>query len=88
MDSARRRVRIARYVIGAVAAGAFAATAVVVRTAHPGTHGRAASAQASIPAPSSAFQQAAAQSGVFGSGGGSVSSAPASSSPVVQSSGS
>jgi hypothetical protein len=87
MDAARRRVRIARYVIAAAAAGAFAGAGLVARAAHPGTHGSSTSAQAAIPAEPSLFQQAAAQS-TFGSGGGSVSSAPASSPPVVQSSGS
>ena len=88
MDAARRRVRIARYVIAAAAAGAFAGAGLVARAAHPGTHGSSKSAQASIPAEPSLFQQAAAQSGLSGSGGGSVSSAPSSSPAVVQSSGS
>jgi Na+/H+-dicarboxylate symporter len=83
MESARRRVRITRYAIGVVAAGALAGGAVVARAAHPGTHGQhSTSAQAAIPSESSSLQAAA------GGSSSSVSPAPAASQPVVQSSGS
>ncbi|HUZ81643.1 MAG TPA: hypothetical protein VMU73_05305 [Gaiellaceae bacterium] len=84
MESARRRVRIARYGITVVAAGALAAGAVVVRAAHPGKHSgqTTLAAQAAVPGESSTFQQAAGQSS------SSVSPAPAGGAPVVQSSGS
>ena len=96
MDAVHRRVRITRYVIGVAAAGAFAGGAVVVRAAHPGTHGHrsitSASAQAAIPNESSSLQAAAdsltGASSSSSSSGSSVSPAPAASPPVVQSSGS
>jgi len=45
MELARRRLRIARYVIGVTAAAAFAAFAVAARDSHPGTqHASSASA--------------------------------------------
>ena len=102
MESARRRVQITRYVIGVVAAGAFAGGAVVARAAHPGTHGHhSTSAEAAIPSESSALAAAAQSSGSgstnsddnsssssSSSSGSSVSPAPAASPPVVQSSGS
>jgi hypothetical protein len=86
MEVARRRVRILRYGIGVSAAVAFVGGAALARVAHPGTHGRrvtnageASIPQASISAPSSAFDD---------SSGGSISPAPANSAPAVQSSGS
>ena len=92
VESARRSVRITRYAIGVVAAGAFAGGAVVARAAHPGTHGHhstAATAQAAIPSESSALQAAAgSSSSSSSSSSGSVSPAPETSPPVVQSSGS
>jgi hypothetical protein len=95
VDFARRRVQITRYAVGAIAAGAFAGGVAVARAAHPGSHGHghSAVAEAAIPSESSAVASAAG-SGVFAaptgddSSGGSVSPAPATSPPVVQSSGS
>lgn len=94
MDSARRRVRIARYVIGGTAAALFAGAGVAVRMAHPGTHGRhatSASALAAIPSEPSAFQNAlgVSSSSDSSNSSSSISPAPAPSAPVVvQSSGS
>jgi len=98
VESARRRVRVARYVIGGTAAALFAGAGVAVRMAHPGTHGHhsAAAAQAAIPIEPSAFQNAVVQSSSTlapsassSSSSSSISPAPAPSAPVVvQSSGS
>jgi len=83
IEAARRRVRIARYTIAVAAAGALAAGAAVARAVHPGTSGGQSTArtqrQSALPSVSSEFDDA---------GGGSVSSAPSSSAPVIQSSGS
>ncbi len=95
MDSARRRVQVTRYAVGVVAVGAFAGGVAIARAAHPGAaHHSSSSAQAAVPGESDAVA-AAAQSSVFGtpsggddSSGSSVSPAPATSPPVVQSSGS
>ncbi len=97
IDSARRRVQITRYAVGVVAAGVFAGGIAIARAAHPGGHHHSASVEAAIPSESNAVASAA-QSGVFGgssddsgssgSSGSSVSPAPATSPPVVQSSGS
>jgi hypothetical protein len=97
VETARRRVQITRYAIGVIAAGVFAGGVAVARAAHPGAHGhKGTSAEAAIPSESNAVA-AAAQSSVLGtsssrdssgSAGGSVGPAPATSPPVVQSSGS
>ena len=83
IEAARRRVRIARYTIAVAAAGALAAGAAVARAAHPGANSgqsstRAQRSHAALPSVSSEFDAS----------GGSVSSAPSSSAPVIQSSGS
>ena len=96
LDSARRRVQITRYAVGVVAAGVFAGGVAIARAAHPGSHHHSASVQAAIPSESNAVAAAAESSGLgaasgddgSGSSGSSVSPAPATSPPVVQSSGS
>jgi hypothetical protein len=97
VKTARRRLQVTRYAIGVIAAGIFAGGVAVARAAHPGAHGsHGPSGQAAIPSESAAVASAA-QSSVLGtpssgddsgSSGGSVSPAPATSPPVVQSSGS
>jgi hypothetical protein len=84
IEAARRRVQIARYTIVVAAASALAAGAAVARAVHPGTNSaqsttRAQRSQSALPSVSSEFEDAS---------GGSVSSAPSSSAPVIQSSGS
>jgi hypothetical protein len=79
MQLARRRLRVARYSIGAVAVTAFAAFGFAVRAAHPATH-KSTSTAATATA-------SADQSLTFG-GGASISPAPQTSAPTIQSSGS
>ena len=94
LDSARRRVQITRYAVGVVAAGVFAGGVAIARAAHPGSHHHSASSvQAAIPSESNAVAAAAESSGLGAASGddgsgSSVSPAPATSPPVVQSSGS
>lgn len=79
MQLARRRLKVARYSIGAVAVTAFAAFGLAVRAAHPATHtGPATVATATASTDSSTS---------FG-GSASISPAPQASAPTVQSSGS
>ena len=79
MQLARRRLKMARYSIGAVAVTAFAAFGLAVRAAHPATHtGTATVATATASTDSSTS---------FG-GSASISPAPQTSTPTVQSSGS
>jgi len=79
MQLARRRLRVARYSIGAVAVTAFAAFGLAVRAAHPATHtGTATVATATASTDSSTS---------FG-GSASISPAPQASTPTIQSSGS
>ena len=97
MDSARRRVQVTRYAVGVVAAGVFAGGVAIARAAHPGSHHHSASVEAAIPTESTAVAAAAQLECVrrlerrlrqFRQLGSSVSPAPATSPPVVQSSGS
>jgi hypothetical protein len=53
IEKARRRVTVARYVIGITAAGALAGFAAVARSTHPGTAQRVATARASVTTTSS-----------------------------------
>jgi hypothetical protein len=78
LQLARRRLRVARYSISAVALGAFGAFAVAVRDAHPATHTKATTA---------ASASAADSDDSFG-GGAAISPAPQTLAPQVQSSGS
>ena len=84
MQLARRRLEIARYAIGAVALSAFAAFGFVVRDAHPATHSNAATAVTSSTSTSSST----GDSSTFFGRGASISPAPQTSTPPVQSSGS
>lgn len=85
IESARRRVRIARYVIVGAAATVFAGLGVAARASHPGHAAtkQAASAQAAIPGASS-FALAAGATGASST----ISPAPSSAPAVVQSAGS
>jgi hypothetical protein len=78
---ARRRVRIARYSIGAVATGAFAVLGLAARDAHPATQTRPAVAASSLTT-------AQEQDDTFSFGGGGSIGPSASGAPTVQSSGS
>jgi hypothetical protein len=80
MQLARRRLRVARYSIGAVALSAFAAFGFVVRDAHPATHSTATTAAASSTATDN--------SATFFGGSAAISPAPQTFTPQVQSSGS
>ena len=53
IEKARRRVTVARYVIGITAAAALAGFAAVARSTHPGTAQRVATARASVATTSS-----------------------------------
>ena len=81
IEAARRRVRIARYSIGAVAAAAFGLLGIAARDAHPATH------TGSTVASTTATNQESQEDSFSYDGGASI--APSSSStPAVQSSGS
>lgn len=80
MQLARRRLRVARYSIGAVAITAFAAFGFAVRSAHPATSAKA-------PSSSAASVSTLNSSTDFG-GGAVISPAPQTSAPTIQSSGS
>jgi hypothetical protein len=81
MQLARRRLRVARYSIGAAALTAFAAFGIAVRNAHPATHTGSAASSATATSTSS-------QSFDFGGGSSSISPSPQAVAPQVQSSGS
>jgi hypothetical protein len=80
MQVARRRLQVARYSIGAVALSAFGALALVVRDAHPATHTSSTNA-------SSLSTTTTDASTTFG-GSASISPAPQTVAPQIQSSGS
>jgi hypothetical protein len=77
MQLARRRLRVARWSIGALALSAFAAFGFVVRGAHPATHATTSTAPAAV-----------ADSSTSLGGSGAISPAPQSAVPQVQSAGS
>jgi hypothetical protein len=79
--AARRRLRIARYSIGAAAAAAFALFGIAARDAHPATH------TASTVSSTSATTQASEESS-FSYDGGAALAPSSSNTPTVQSSGS
>jgi hypothetical protein len=83
MQLARRRLKVARYSISAVALSAFAAFGFVVRDAHPATHSNASTAVAS-----STSSTATDNSSTFFGGSASISPAPQTVAPQLQSSGS
>jgi hypothetical protein len=78
---AQRRLRVARYSIGAVALSAFAAFGFAVRDAHPATH-KTSSVSSSTTSPSTADS-----SNDFG-GSAAISPAPQTVAPQIQSAGS
>ena len=84
--AARRRLRIARYSIGAAAATAFALFGVAARDAHPATH--TASTVASTGATSTAATTQEPQEDSFSYDGGASIAPSSSNTPAVQSSGS
>ena len=81
LQLARRRLRIARYSIGAATLTAFAAFGFTVRDAHPATHTKASTATTSTATSSDDSSTS------FG-GSASISPAPQTVAPQVQSSGS
>jgi hypothetical protein len=81
IEAARRRLRIARYSIGAAAAAAFALLGVAARDAHPATHTSSTAVSASATTQES-------QGDSFSYDGGAYIAPSSSNSPVVQSSGS
>jgi hypothetical protein len=86
IEAARRRVRIARYSIGGLAATAFALVGFAVRDAHPATQ---SSTTANRSSSSAAVSSDDEQESTFGfGGGGSISPAPSSAVPSVRSGGS
>jgi hypothetical protein len=78
LQLARRRLRIARYSIGAATLTAFGAFGFAVRDAHPATHTTATTSTTTSSDDSSTY---------FG-GSASISPAPQTLAPQVQSSGS
>jgi hypothetical protein len=82
LQLARRRLRVARYSIGAATLTAFAAFGFAVRDAHPATHTSTGIATASTSTSSTDDS-----STLFG-GSASISPAPQTVAPQVQSSGS
>jgi hypothetical protein len=83
LDRARRKVRVARYSIAAVAVTGLGFFALVARAAHPGTSSNASSVSSS--ASTSTSDDQSAQS--FDFGGGSISPSLGNA-PSVQSGGS
>ena len=81
LQLARRRLRIARYSIGVVTLTAFAAFGFAVRDAHPATHTKASTATTSTATSSD-------DSSTYFGGSASISPAPQTVAPQVQSSGS
>ena len=81
MQLARRRLRVARYSIGAATLTAFAAFGFAVRDAHPATHTSTSTATASTATSSD-------DSSTYFGGSASISPAPQTVAPQVQSSGS
>ncbi len=81
LQLARRRLRIARYSIGAATLAAFAAFGFAVRDAHPATHTSTSTATAGTATSSDDSSTS------FG-GSASISPAPQTVAPQVQSSGS
>jgi hypothetical protein len=80
MQLARRRLRVARYSIGAVAVTAFAALGFAVADAHPATHTKASAGAAAAAS--------TANSSTDVGGSAVISPAPQYVAPQVQSSGS
>jgi hypothetical protein len=81
MQLARRRLRVARYSIGAATLTAFAAFGFAVRDAHPATHTSTSTATAGTATSSD-------DSSTYFGGSASISPAPQTVAPQVQSSGS
>ena len=82
MQIARRRLRLARYGIGAATLTAFAAFGFAVRDAHPATH-----MSATVSSSAAASASTASPGTSFG-GSAVISPAPQAAAPVIQSSGS
>lgn len=86
IEAARRRLRIARYSIGAVAAAAFALFGLAVRDAHPATHDSGtAGATSNVSSDDGTFED---DNSFSFDGGGSIGSADSFSAPSIQSGGS
>ena len=82
IEAAHRRVRIARYSIGAMTAVAFPLIGIAVRDAHPATH------TGSTPVVSTGATAQQQQDDSFSFDGGGSISPSTSSAPTIQSSGS
>jgi hypothetical protein len=80
LQLARRRLRVARYSIGAAAITAFAAFGIAVRAAHPATHTTATT--------SSATSSSTADSATSFGGSAVIAPAPQNYAPTIQSGGS
>jgi hypothetical protein len=78
MQLARRRLRVARYSIGAAAVSAFAVFGFAVRNAHPATH------NAATPVATTDGNESSSSFG----GDAAISPAPQFSAPTIQSGGS
>jgi hypothetical protein len=81
IETARRRLRVARYSIGAVATAAFGLIGLAVRDAHPATHGSGSTTAQNVT-------RQAQRDDAFDFDGGGFISPSTSSSPSVQSGGS
>jgi hypothetical protein len=84
METARRRIRIARYSIGALATAAFAMVGIAARSSHPATsHARASSS----PVTRNVTGEDREDNGFSFDGGGFISPST-SDTPTIQSGGS
>jgi hypothetical protein len=81
MQLARRRLRVARYSISALALSAFAAFGIAVRDAHPATH-------TTTTSPAAAVTETDDSSSSDSYGSAVISPAPQTAAPQVQSGGS
>ena len=81
IETARRRVRVARYSIGAAATAAFGLIGLAARDAHPATHGSSSTTVQNLT-------QQTQQDDAFGFDVGGFISPSTSSSPSIQSGGS
>jgi hypothetical protein len=89
MQLARRRLRVARYSIGAGTLAAFAAFGFAVRDAHPATHTPGTTAATASTATSSTATSSTATSSLDQSSNSfAISPAPSAAAPTIQSAGS
>ena len=84
METARRRIRIARYSIGALATAAFAVVGIAARSSHPAT----TQARSASNAVSRTVRSDDSQADGFSLEGGGFISPSTSDTPTIQSGGS